>query len=154
MSEALKLWFFRDLSDEQRLKLFALFGLPVDEIGKLHGRQAIALRHITLKLVELVRDKTAPPPPENHVIGLESRQGDWMQTVTGRQFWLTDKLLPCPFCGEEPYFSQPVVGSEYFEVSCSTDDCGAMGQMFKSKSEAAAMWNRRTPAPQTTEEGR
>lgn len=60
-----------------------------------------------------------------------------------------DKLLPCPFCGEEPYFSQPVVGSEFFEVSCSTEDCGAMGQMFKGKAEAAAMWNRRTPPPQT-----
>ncbi|WP_234835770.1 phosphohydrolase [Sinorhizobium meliloti] len=90
MSEALKLWFFRDLSDEQRLKLFALFGLPVDEIGKVHGRQAIAVRHIARKLVELVRDETAPPPPENHVIGLESRKGDWMQTVTGRQFWPID----------------------------------------------------------------
>lgn len=59
MSDALKLWFFRDLTDEQRLKLFGLFGLPVDEIGKVHGRQAIALRHIIQKLVALVRDEDA-----------------------------------------------------------------------------------------------
>lgn len=60
MSEQLKLWFFRDLNDDQRLKLFGLFGLPIDEIGPNHGRQSIALRHITQKLVEMVRDETDP----------------------------------------------------------------------------------------------
>lgn len=59
MSEALTLWFFRDLSDEQRLKLFGIFGLPVDEIGNVHGRQAIALRHITQKLVAMSIDEAA-----------------------------------------------------------------------------------------------
>lgn len=37
------LWFFRDLSSEQRLKLFALAGLPADEIGETHGYQRVAL---------------------------------------------------------------------------------------------------------------
>lgn len=37
------LWFFRELSDEQRLKLFSLHGLPVDEIGLVHGFQRKAL---------------------------------------------------------------------------------------------------------------
>lgn len=37
------LWFFRDLSDEQRLKLFSLFSLPVDEIGRVHSHQRKAL---------------------------------------------------------------------------------------------------------------
>lgn len=41
-----ELWFFRDLSDEQRLKLFALYGLPVEEIGHVHGRQKPVLRRI------------------------------------------------------------------------------------------------------------
>lgn len=41
-----RLWFFRDLSSEQRLKLFSLAGLPVDEIGETHGHQ-----HVALKLV-------------------------------------------------------------------------------------------------------
>lgn len=44
--EKLKLWFFRDMNDEQRLKLFSLFDLPTDEIGKAHGRQSIALKHV------------------------------------------------------------------------------------------------------------
>lgn len=58
MSDQIKLWFFRDLNNQQRLKLFSLFGLPVDEIGNVHGRQMIALRHIAEKLVALVQDET------------------------------------------------------------------------------------------------
>ncbi|MDW5314982.1 hypothetical protein [Rhizobium sp. PL01] len=58
----LKLWFFRDLTDDQRLKLFSLFGLPVGEIGNVHGRQTVALDHIASKLVKLVQDETPSPP--------------------------------------------------------------------------------------------
>ena len=58
MKGPLKLWFFRDLSDDQRLKLFSLFSLPVDEIGKSHGRQEVALNHVTRKLVEMVVHET------------------------------------------------------------------------------------------------
>lgn len=47
----LNLWFFRDLSDEQRLKLFSLFELPVAEIGKVHSFQRKAL------------DRCLPAPP-------------------------------------------------------------------------------------------
>jgi len=42
----LELWFFRDLSDEQRLALFRLFGMPVDEIGRVHSHQQKVLRRI------------------------------------------------------------------------------------------------------------
>ena len=63
MSETLKLWFFRDLTDDQRLKLFGLFGLPVHNIGPNQARQSMALRHITQKLVEMVREETDPPKP-------------------------------------------------------------------------------------------
>lgn len=63
----LKLWFFRDLTDEQRLKLFSLFGLPVDEIGNVHGRQTIALDHIATRLVKLVQDQTPAPKPKLRV---------------------------------------------------------------------------------------
>ncbi|PBB75164.1 hypothetical protein CK227_10250, partial [Mesorhizobium sp. WSM4308] len=42
----LSLWFFRDLSDEQRLSLFSIFGCPVDEIGKVHGHQTQVLKRI------------------------------------------------------------------------------------------------------------
>lgn len=44
-SRKAELWFFRDISDEQRAKLFALFGMPVHEINN-HGTQKKALRHI------------------------------------------------------------------------------------------------------------
>lgn len=52
VSRKLELWFFRDMSDEQRLKLFVIFGMPVDEIGKTHGHQRIALRRILSALAE------------------------------------------------------------------------------------------------------
>lgn len=39
------LWFFRDLSDEQRRTLFGLFGMPLGEINN-HGMQTKALRHV------------------------------------------------------------------------------------------------------------
>ncbi|QXZ80336.1 hypothetical protein [Rhizobium sp. L51/94] len=67
MSDTIKLWFFRDLHDDQRLKLFGLFGLPVDEIGNHHGRQLIALRHIGQKLVEMVQKESTPTPSTNAV---------------------------------------------------------------------------------------
>ena len=47
----LKLWFFRDLTDEQRLKLFRLHGYPVEEITSLSFQQ--------LAFTNLV----APSPP-------------------------------------------------------------------------------------------
>lgn len=43
--------------------LCGLFGLPVDESGKVHGRQAIALPHIVRKLVDLVREESSAPAP-------------------------------------------------------------------------------------------
>lgn len=61
MNDTLKLWFFRDLTDDQRLKLFSLFGLPVGEIGNVHGRQTVALDHIASKLVKLVQDEALSP---------------------------------------------------------------------------------------------
>lgn len=39
------LWFFRDMSDEQRLKLFSLFEMPVDEL-QTHSAQRLALDHV------------------------------------------------------------------------------------------------------------
>lgn len=42
----LELWFFRELSSEQRMALFSIFGLPVDEIGESHVNQKLMLRHV------------------------------------------------------------------------------------------------------------
>lgn len=50
--EKIELWFFRDMSGDQRLALFSLFGMPVDEIGQTHGHQRIALRRILTALSE------------------------------------------------------------------------------------------------------
>jgi len=45
--DKIRLWFFRDLTESQRLKLFLLFGLPVAEIDGSHERQLRALEHVT-----------------------------------------------------------------------------------------------------------
>ncbi|KRB22713.1 hypothetical protein [Mesorhizobium sp. Root172] len=56
--EKVQLWFFRDISDEQRLALFSIFGMPVDEIGKVHGHQRRALKHV-LGTLSALRDGEA-----------------------------------------------------------------------------------------------
>ena len=45
MAARLRLWFFRELSDEQRLSLFKLTGMPVAEL-RAQGHQLLALKHI------------------------------------------------------------------------------------------------------------
>jgi hypothetical protein len=42
----LELWFFRELTSAQRLALFALYGLPVYEIGENHVNQKRMLRYV------------------------------------------------------------------------------------------------------------
>ena len=54
----IELWFFRDILSEERLKLFSIFGMPVDEIGVTHGHQRIALRRV-LSAIE-------PTPSPSH----------------------------------------------------------------------------------------
>lgn len=41
----IELWFFRDLVDAQRMKLFSILGFPADELGTL-GRQKLAINAI------------------------------------------------------------------------------------------------------------
>lgn len=53
----IELWFFRDLVDAQRLKLFAIFGIPTSELVTL-GAQKIAINSI-LKEKTAVLDKPA-----------------------------------------------------------------------------------------------
>lgn len=75
MSDHLTLWFFRDLSDDQRLKLFGLFGLPTDEIGNHHGRQTMALRHIMQSMIRVIAKESAPEASQ-HVAGIENALAD------------------------------------------------------------------------------
>lgn len=62
--DKLELWFFRELSDEQRLSLFSIFGYPVDEIGKVHGHQRKVLLRVLADL-SIIRDD------ENHKATVE-----------------------------------------------------------------------------------
>lgn len=43
--DKLKLWFFRDLSLEQRRALYSIYGMPVEEI-RTHGDEGHVFRHI------------------------------------------------------------------------------------------------------------
>lgn len=61
----LGLWFFRDLTDDDRFKLFRLFGMPDAEITNL-GYQSMALAHI-------VRQIAKSPSPETRLSGAALR---------------------------------------------------------------------------------
>lgn len=58
---------------------------------------------------------------------------------------MSDKLLPCPFCGGDAEFHD--TSSTW--VRC--EDCGAEIQCQVEKKDAALAWNHRTPTPQTRE---
>ena len=57
LERRLHLWFFRDVSDDQRHGLFKLCGYPVDEIGMCHSLQQRCLQH----LVSAIRARSATP---------------------------------------------------------------------------------------------
>lgn len=62
-----------------------------------------------------------------------------------------NRLLPCPFCGEEAiigYFpaDERLAKREAFYVGCSNDNCACELEHpggFKTLEEALAKWNRR-----------
>lgn len=58
----IELWFFRDMNDDQRLMLFSIFGMPVNEIGKTHGHQRKALRRILSALEPAAPEGQQPEP--------------------------------------------------------------------------------------------
>ena len=49
-----QLWFFRELTSDQRLALFKLCGLPVDEIGHIHSHQRLCLKRVLRRTGQLV----------------------------------------------------------------------------------------------------
>ncbi|TCR01101.1 hypothetical protein [Neorhizobium sp. JUb45] len=71
----LSLWFFRDLTDDHRHKLFRLFSMPDAEITNM-GYQAIALN-------DVVRQITSATPPQTNV---ESSARDELR-VLAKALW-------------------------------------------------------------------
>ncbi|WP_230946500.1 Lar family restriction alleviation protein [Burkholderia territorii] len=64
---------------------------------------------------------------------------------------MTDKLLPCPFCGGAVKHIQgfePLDDSHF--IDCVT--CGTSGKIFDTKEAAFAAWNRRAPTQQPSGE--
>lgn len=62
----------------------------------------------------------------------------------------TDKLLPCPFCGEQPSISSYISEScndRHLEVMCENEECGAsqyVGGEHLCDDRAINAWNTRT----------
>ena len=58
---------------------------------------------------------------------------------------MSDKLLPCPFCGNKEIDEMEAVNGTYW-TGCYP--CDVQGPAKKSKIDAIAAWNRRAPAAQ------
>ncbi|AXV16467.1 hypothetical protein CYG48_12685 [Neorhizobium sp. SOG26] len=59
---------------------------------------------------------------------------------------MTDKLLPCPFCGGPAHRDQIEQDEKaHFVIACLDANCGAMANINA--------WNRRFPAPETNVDG-
>jgi hypothetical protein len=65
--DKLRLWFFRELTDEQRLGLFSIFGYPTREIGPVHGHQRTVLNRIFTALA-------SPPVDSDAVQALDGQE--------------------------------------------------------------------------------
>lgn len=77
------LWFFRDMSDDQRTKLFQIFGLPVDEIRN-HGTQRHCLKRVFAALEASLQSGSAGEVVawQHRVLGDET--GEWSDWRDGR----------------------------------------------------------------------
>lgn len=63
------------------------------------------------------------------------------EPIEGKDFDLI--LKPCPFCGGEGAFDQPIEGE--FHVTCNA--CYASTGWGSSRLEVSEFWNRRTSHP-------
>ena len=55
-------------------------------------------------------------------------------------------LLPCPFCGKQPWSYDDANHSTAWEVECGNTTCSAQPSVWKTtKVEAIAAWNTRQP---------
>lgn len=62
------------------------------------------------------------------------------------------KLLPCPFCGEEPYVHEPGFPGDQYQIGCDSQPCGSNddsdgeGAVWRDGAtweQVAERWNRR-----------
>jgi len=64
----------------------------------------------------------------------------------------TPELVPCPFCGDEPYVHEPDFRGAEYQIGClcADGDDGGIWRNGKTIEEAAENWNRRS-SPVTAE---
>ena len=56
------------------------------------------------------------------------------------------KLLPCPFCGKEPYISEPKFLNGSYQIACDEDMNNCQVNPFvdgETYEEAIEFWNKR-----------
>lgn len=95
----LELWFFRNLSNEQRMQFFSLFGLPIDDLRQQMIQQD-ALRRVT-----------AEPAPAPKVTQLEWND-EICDCILGRYFIHGDKLILTYQSGDSLYQTVLTEGPE------------------------------------------
>lgn len=64
---------------------------------------------------------------------------------------MTEKLLPCPFCGSEDLETARDKESDWWWVNCNS--CRAAGPVMTINTDDVRGWNRRTPVADTLKEG-
>lgn len=106
LEKRLDLWFFRDLSDDQRLGLFRLCGYPVDEM-QTHTVQRLGLRHLVAALAR----RSVPSEPVADGYLCRAPDGVWasgpeVTTAEYVQAW-RDKGYTC-----KPYYLYPSPASK------------------------------------------
>jgi len=56
---------------------------------------------------------------------------------------MSEKLLPCPFCGGDAAIVSPLGAGNIRAVECRNTECASTGPWGKNEAEAIAAWNTR-----------
>src|SRR3546814_15733465 len=82
-----ELWVFRDITDESRLSLLKLFGLPVNEIGKVHSHQRIGLKLVLRQLASTYHQADDATVERVARAIAKYERGDWCRRLAW-QHWI------------------------------------------------------------------